>query len=162
VRVAVDFRSGSKEQYAKFCKKYPHIKLSLIEWKNILYGFNDAFKTYILETGEKAKLPGGFGEFTINKKRRKRTKDKINPKTGQPYMNMPINWIKTKEKGRYIYDFNYHTEGFSFYWLWFKKSTRIPQATMWRFKPSRVTSRLLAHYLKADKKYQHLYMSWKP
>ena len=72
-RVAIEWRSSSRENYTKFCKKNPTIKLTFIEWKNILYAFNDSFKNYILETGYKARLPAGFGEFSINKKKRKKT-----------------------------------------------------------------------------------------
>jgi len=69
-RVSVDWRSASKENYNDFCKKHPLVSLSFDEWRNILYQFNDAFKHYILETGEKETLPCGFGEFSINKKKR--------------------------------------------------------------------------------------------
>ena len=69
-RVAVDWRSASKKNYEDFNKKHPLISLTFDEWRNILYGFNESFKHYILETGEKEKLPTGFGEFSINKKKR--------------------------------------------------------------------------------------------
>lgn len=75
-RVSVDWRSSSKDNYITFCKNYPNIKISFDTWKNILYTFNEEFKTYILETGEKAKLPGGIGDFSINKKKRKHIKDR--------------------------------------------------------------------------------------
>lgn len=158
MRVAVDWRSSSKDEYNKFCKKYPNVKLTIDEWKNIIYNFNESFKTYILETGNKAKLPHGFGEVSIAKKLRKRVK--ILP-DGREVVNLPINWKKTKEKGKYVYDFNYHTEGYHFRWMWFKKSTRISNSDLWYFRPTRVTSRLLAHYIKTDKKYQNLYHRWK-
>jgi len=70
-RVSVDWRSASKEEYEKFRRKYSSIKLTFDEWRSIIYTFNESFKAYILETGEKARLPGGLGEFSINKKKRK-------------------------------------------------------------------------------------------
>jgi nucleoid DNA-binding protein len=156
MRVKVDWRSASRENYKSFCKKHPSIKLTFDEWRNILYSYNDAFKNYILETGEKAKLPFGFGEFSINKKKRRKKKG-----LNDEFINLPIDWQKTKEKGKYIYNFNYHTEGFFFGWLWFKETARLKNTNLWYFKPSRVTSRLLSHYLKTDEKYQHLYCEWK-
>ncbi len=60
MRVKIDWRSSSKENYISFCKKNPSIKISFDEWKNIIYLFNESFKNYILETGERAKLPFGF------------------------------------------------------------------------------------------------------
>jgi hypothetical protein len=156
-RVFVEWRSASKENYNLFCKKYPTIELSFDEWRTIIYEFSELFKEYILETGEKAKLPFGFGEFSIIKK--KRRKVKVNPE-GKEYINLPVDWQKTKEKGKIIYNFNYHTEGFFFGWYWFKQTTRFRHSTLWFFKPSRTTSRLINHYIKADNKYQHIYCEW--
>ena len=72
MRTAVEWRSSSKSNYEDFCKKHPSIKLTYDEWKNIIYTFSEKFKEYILETGEKAKLPLGLGEFSIVKKKRKK------------------------------------------------------------------------------------------
>lgn len=157
MRVKIDWRSASKENYNSFCKKHPSIKLTFDEWRNIIYSFNEAFKEYILETGERAKLPFGFGEFSINKKKRR----KIKGVDGKEFVNLPIDWKKTKEKGKRIYNFNFHTEGYFFGWVWFKATARFKQCALWYFKPSRNTSRLLSHYLKTDDKYQHIYHEWK-
>jgi nucleoid DNA-binding protein len=156
MRVKIDWRSASLENYKNFCKKHPTIKLTYDEWRNIIYSFNDAFKNYILETGEKAKLPFGFGEFSINKKKRRKKKG-----LNDEFINLPVDWKKTKEKGKIIYNFNYHTEGFFFGWMWFKDTARFKNADLWYFKPSRTTSRILSHYLKTDDKYQHIYREWK-
>ena len=157
MRIKIDWRSASKENYNSFCKKHPSIKLTFDQWRNIIYSFNDAFREYVLETGEKAKLPFGFGEFAINKKKRKKMKDV----DGKEFVNLPIDWKKTREKGKRIYNFNFHTEGFFFGWVWFKSTARFKHSQLWYFKPSRNTSRLLSHYLNADEKYQHLYHEWK-
>lgn len=156
MRVKVDWRSASRENYNNFCKLHPSLKLTFDEWRNIIYTYNESFKNYILETGEKAKLPFGFGEFSINKKKRRK-------RTGlnDEFINLPIDWQKTREKGKRIYNFNFHTEGFFFGWMWFKQSARIKNVDLWYFKASRVTSRLLSHYIKTDEKYQHMYHEWK-
>lgn len=156
-RVAVDWRSASKENYKNFCKKNPTVNVSFDQWRNIIYTFNESFKLYILETGELARLPLGFGDFSINKKKRK----KVIEFDGKQKINLPIDWQKTKEKGKIIYNFNYHTEGYFFGWIWFKTAARVKNSDLWFFKPSRNTSRLLSHYLKTDDKYQHIYREWK-
>ena len=156
-RVKIDWRSSSKDNYKSFCKKHPLIKLTFDEWRNIIYSFNESFKNYILETGEKAKLPLGFGEFSINKKKRKKFK-KVD---GVDVINLPIDWQKSKEKGKRIYNFNYHTEGYFFGWMWFRETARLKHTNLWYFKPTRTTSRLLSHYIKTDEKYQHIYREWK-
>ncbi len=157
MRTHIDWRSASKENYNDFCKKNPTIKMTFDEWRNIVYSFNESFKSYILETGEKARLPFGFGEFSINKKKRRKMKGI----DGKEFVNLPIDWKKSKEKGKRIYNFNFHTEGYFFGWIWFKESTRIKNIDLWYFKPTRTTSRLLSHYIKTDNKYQHLYREWK-
>jgi nucleoid DNA-binding protein len=158
MRTKVDWRSSSKDNYNNFCKKHPSIKLTYDEWRNILYTYNECFKEYILETGEKAKLPFGFGEFSINKKKRRKLKNDVD---GKEFVNLPIDWQKTKEKGKVIYNFNYHTEGYFFGWMWFKSTARFKNSDLWYFKPSRLTSRLLSHYLKTNDKYQYIYNEWK-
>jgi hypothetical protein len=156
-RVKVEWRSSSKDNYNKFCKDQPSIKLTYDEWRNIIYTYSEMFKEYILESGDKAKLPFGFGEFSINKKKRR----KLKSADGKDFINLPIDWQKTKEKGKVIYNFNYHTEGYFFGWMWFKTTTRIKNSDLWYFKPSRLTSRLITHYLKTNDKYQHIYREWK-
>ncbi len=156
MRVKVEWRSASRDNYNKFCKKFKSVTLTFDEWRNIIYLFNESFKEYILETGEKAKLPFGFGVFSINKKKRRRVKDK----DGKEFINLPVDWKKTKEKGKIIYNFNFHTEGYFFGWVWFKNTARFTNSDLWYFKPSRTTSRLLAHYLKTNKKYMNLYREW--
>ena len=156
MRVSVDWLSSGVENYKDFCKNHPGIKISSDVWKSIIYGFNESFRDYILETGDKAKFPHGFGDFSINKKKRNGTKIK----NGKEYVNLPIDWKKSREKHKVIYQMNYHTEGFFFGWNWFKSTSRVKHADLWYFKPSRVTSRLLAHYLKVSNKYQHMYREW--
>jgi len=157
MRVSVDWRSSSKENYNIFCKKHPTITLTFDEWRNVIYSFNESFREYILETGDKARLPFGIGEFSINKKKRRKMKGV----GGKEFVNLPVDWKKTKEKGKIIYNFNFHTEGFFFGWVWFKETARFKHSKLWYFKPSRTTSRLLSHYLRANEKYQHLYNEWK-
>ena len=154
-RTLVEWRSSSKENYKKFCKKHLDINLTYNEWKNIIYSFSEEFKFHILETGEKARLPFGFGDFSIRKKIRRKTKGK-----NDEFINLPVDWKKTKEKGKIMYNFNYHTEGFYFGWLWFKSSVIFKHSDLWYFKPTRVTSRLLAHYIHSDPKYMRMYVEW--
>jgi len=156
MRVKVEWRSASRENYKLFCKKHPNIKLTYVEWENIIYSYNDMFREYILETGNKEKLPIGMGEFSIIKKKRRKMKGK----NGEEFINLPVDWKKTKEKGKIIYNFNYHTEGYFFGWHWFRNTARFKHSHLWFFRPMRVTSRLINHYIKIDPKYQHIYHEW--
>jgi nucleoid DNA-binding protein len=155
-RVKIDWRSASLDNYKTFCKKEPTIKITFDEWLNIIYTFNESFRNHILETGDKLKMPYGFGEFSINKKKRKRM---VNV-DGIDRVALPVDWQKTKLKGKVIYNFNYHTDGYFFGWVWFK-TVKLKNSKLWYFKPSRTTSRMLSHYIKTDEKYQHIYKEWK-
>ena len=158
MRVHVDYITTSRKVYEEFCKEHPEVHVTYENWKSILYSFNEEFRNYILETGAKVRFLQGFGEFSINKK--KRNKTKIAP-DGTEYSNMSIDWKKTKEKGKIIYNMNYHTDGYFFGWMWFKNTARFKQSQFWYFKPARITSRLINHYLKTSKEYQALYLEWK-
>lgn len=156
-RIKIDWRSASKANYKNFCEKHKDIELTFTEWKNIIYIFNESFRNYILETGEKVRMPFGFGDFSINKKKRRRKKIGVN---GQEIINLPIDWQETKKRGKVIYNFNYHTDGYFFGWMWFKKTALFKQSKLWYFKPSRVSSRMVNHYISTDNKYQHIYRQW--
>ena len=64
-----------------------------------------------------------------NKKKRK----KIINVDGKEIINLPIDWQKTKQKGKVIYNFNFHTEGYFFGWMWFKDSARLRHSDLWYF-----------------------------
>jgi nucleoid DNA-binding protein len=154
-RVKVEYRSGAREVYDKFCLKYPESPLSYEEWESIIYTYNKLFRDYLLETGEKAKLPFGLGPFSINKKKTK----KLKRYKDKEYVNLPIDWVKTRKEGKRIYNFNLHTDGYRFKWLWFPKDSRFYQANIWVFKPSRESSRKITEYLKKPQQTE-LYKQW--
>ena len=150
------FRTSSREVFKKFQEKHPEETVSYTEWCNILYTFNYAFRDYCLETGHKIKFPYGFGEFCITKYKPKRFK--ITPQ-GQEVIGLPVDWKRTREVGKKIYHMNFSTEGFKFRWYWDNRQARFAKAEIWSFKPSRVSSRLIKHYIEQD--YQHKYLQWK-
>lgn len=156
-RVPVEWRSASKENFALFRKKHPSMKINYNQWKKIIYGYNEMFRDYILETGSKERLIPGVGDFSILKRKKKKTKISSE---GKEYIALPIDWKKTREKGKLIYQFNYHTEGFSFKWCWFKDLAKFRHSGLWYFRPFRVSSRLINEYIKKDNKYQHIYNEW--
>jgi hypothetical protein len=156
MRVKYDWRSSSKENYKDFCNKNPSDNISYTDWKKIIYSFNNLFCDHILDTGEKGRLPSGLGEFVINKKKRK----KVNIVDGKEYIKLPIDWVKTKEKGKYIYNFNYHTEGYFFGWKWMPDSARFKYSDLWYFRVCREKSRKLGSLLINDPQRQHIYATW--
>lgn len=136
---------ASRENFSRFQEENPGIQLTYTQWANVIYLFNYGIRDEILDTGTIFKLPWGLGKLTISKKKRKKL---VTLPTGEEKVNLAVDWKKTKEKGRYIYHMNYHTDGFSFKWKWFPETARFKYHRIWVFKPSRVSSRLITHYLK--------------
>jgi hypothetical protein len=157
MRSSYSYRMASKENYNRFKEDHPNTTLSFLEWQNIIYTFNYGFRDHLLETGDRAKLPWGIGEFSISKK--KQRSEYVDKETGASYKTLPVDWKKTKEKGKRIFHLNHHTNGFRFKWKWFIFSSRMYKADVFMFKPSRVTSRLLKHYIDQPN-YQFLYKEW--
>ena len=158
MRVKTDYRTASAETYRKFCLAYPDINLSSEKWREIIYTYNRVVRDYILESGDIAKVPFGIGIFAIAKKKLK--KHKTDP-WGREWVALPIDWKKTKEAGKYIYNFNTHSDGYTYRWKWFLQTARFYMAGLWSFKPHRDSSRKLAQFLKSSsKKYTEIYKEW--
>jgi hypothetical protein len=157
VRPKREYSSASKANYLLFQEAYPAIDIPFTVWQNVIYSFNYGFRDHLLETGSRAKLPWGFGDLMISKKKKKKFKTAPD---GTQYINLSIDWKATREAGKRIYHTNDHTEGFNFYYRWEPSTARFYQRQLWSFKPSRISSRLLAHYLRQPD-YQHSYLEWK-
>lgn len=156
-RVSVEYRTSSKAAYDKFIADNPTLSISFEKWKEVIYTFNELFRDYVLESGEKAKLPFGLGSFAISKKKPKRYKTH----EGKEYINLPVDWAKTRKAGKKIYHLNTHTDGCRFKWFWFPTESRIYQVHIWNFKPSRTSSRKIKEYLtKPNSNFSQLYKSW--
>jgi hypothetical protein len=154
-RTAIEYRTTSKDTYNKFKITNPNVDVSYTDWCNILYTFNYSFRDYCLETGFKASFPYGFGVFCITKYKRKLTAIV----DGVEKILLPINWKKTKEEGRTIYHMNSHTDGYKARWFWIPHSARFYKPDIWVFKPARISSRLIKHYI--DNGYMDKYLQWK-
>lgn len=157
-RNIVDYRTASKAVYEEFCKAHPNVSITFKQYSNILYTYNRMFRDYVLESGDKFRMPFGFGDVSI----RKWKKDKINtnPYTGEKHVVMAIDWIKTMQQGKHVYIFNNHTDGFRFQWKWFKGTVRFECNNIFVMKPTRDTSRKIAEYIKKNPQHYHIYREW--
>jgi len=154
MRVKVDFRTAAESNYRDFRKKYKDLPISYADWKYVIYAFNEKFRDYLLETGEPAKLPNGFGPFMVVKNKRKKI---VIDKDGKERIALPIDWKKTKEKGKIVYHMNFDTEGYVFKYFWGGTSSKLPFPDLWRFKPARQNNRLLRHYIQQGNEYRDKY-----
>lgn len=154
-KVKLDWTSCSRENYKDFRKTYPNITIPFNVWKKIVRSFNNEFMLYVLETGERVRLSGQLGSFAIQKKKRRQFKGKNNE-----FINLPVDWVKTKERGKIVYNFNFETEGYFFGWKWFKPRAAFLFSELWDFKPTRPISRLITKYVRDGNKYRDLYQDW--
>lgn len=162
-RVKTEFRQVSKEMFNEFAKTNPEINITFDQYKEIVYGFNFGFRDHILETGDLVKYIFGLGEFSINKKKTKRTA-KVDDKE---YIILPIDWKATNEarakdpNASRVYLFNSHTGGYRFKWYWSIGSARFVLSDIFIFKPYRVSSRKITEYVtKPDSPYIDLYKEY--
>lgn len=156
MRIKYGYRQASKENWKRFCEQFPDIKLSYLDWSNIVYTFNYNIRDYCLETGNTVRLPWGFGLLGVSKKKRK--KFVILP-NGEEKINLAIDWKKSKELGKKVYHMNFHSQGFSFKWRWFAQTARFKGSNIWVFKPSRISSRIINHYVHLENQ-QSKYKEW--
>lgn len=157
MRIKREYRTASKEVYNKFCLKYPEVKISFIKWKEAIYSFNYLIRDYIVETGEKVKLQGGFGPLAISKKKSK-TYNEFN---GKQMINLATDWKKTKLAGKKIYHLNQHTDGYRCKWFWFVREARFYMSDIWVFKPARLSSRkVTAELNRPDSLAIEFYKKW--
>ncbi len=154
MRVKRDWRQASKIVYDEFCKKHPESNIDYKTWENVIYKFNHNLRDYLLETGKKVKTYRGIGDFAVKRRKMKKI---VNYGEGDK-IKLPIDWKKTKELGKRVYHFNYHTDGFRFAFKWFIPSSRVKFSSLYVFKPYRDSSRLIKKYI--DNGYGDKYLEW--
>lgn len=155
-RVKREYRTTSRENYDRFMKdnNISEDKLSYSKYEKVIDTNNWMFMEYILETGDKIRLPHGFGDLSINKKMLKKFKEH----EGKRYINLRIDWAKTKKEGKKIYHTNEHSDGFNYRWIWFTTSALIHLNKLYVFRPCRYASRRIAQYIKkTGSQYKQLY-----
>lgn len=155
-----EFRTASKENYEKFLKLHPKIKLTFKDYKKILYTLNSMLYMHCLETGDRVKVPYGMGDLGISKYKRK----KFKTIDGIEYVNLPVDWQESKKQGKKIYLLNHHTDGYSYYWRWnprtfeYSRVSKIKDFFIWTLEMARVPSRLVNTYIrKPNSKYKDIY-----
>jgi hypothetical protein len=153
-----EFRTASRENYKVFCTNHPEIVISFVQYKKILYTYNNLLGDYILNTGNLIKLPFGLGHISINKY--KRNKYKKNTITGEKMIHLPVNWLESKKYGKRIYHLNLHSDGYMFCWYWSPKEARFKFTDIWKVEFCRVLSRKLPATLKENPGYKDIYVEY--
>lgn len=158
-RIKRQYCTTRPEVYERFIERTkPSLEVNSLLWRKIVYMINQAYRDYILETGEKVRMPFGFGDLSINKKLRKHT---TKYPDGNDRICLPIDWVKTRKAGKHIYNFNEHSDGYFYGWIYFRPSGRMKFNKLWDFSASRDSSRLLAKYIKApNTDYKYLYREY--
>lgn len=154
-----EYRTYSKENYNRFLKEnnLTEAQISYPKYCENLEVCNWMYVEYALRTGEKVPLPHGFGPIAVNKKMLKRYKEH----NGKKYINLRVDWAKTRLHGKKIYHTNEHSDGYNFHWLWFSTDAKFGLADIYVFKPGRYMSRAINKYVrKTDPQYKEIYLQW--
>ncbi len=153
------YRTNSRENYERFLKEnnMSSIELSYKKFSKNLEVCNWMFIEYALRTGQKVTFPHGFGAGCVNKRMLKRYVEH----DGKRYINLRVDWNKTRLIGKKVYHTNEHTDGYNYKWLWDKKYATFTLSDTYIFKPCRYASRAIAKYLKRpNSQYKDLYLEW--
>jgi hypothetical protein len=154
-----EYRSISRENYDRFLIEHnlKETDISYAKYCKNIEVCNWMFVEYALRTGLKVHLPYGFGAIAVNKKMLKRYKEY----KGKKYVNLRINWAKTKELGKKVYHTNEHSDGYNFRWIWFSDDSKLHLSDLYVFKPGRYPSRAINKYVrKPGGQYKELYLEW--
>ncbi len=153
-----EYRTCSKENYNRFIKEnnISEKELSFAKYVKNLQVCNWMYIEYALRTGLKVSLPYGWGSFAVNKRKLKMYKEF----EGKRYINLRVDWAKTKKLGKRIYHTNEHSDGYNFRWLWFPEDAKLHLSDLYVFKPGRYSSRAINKYIKKSPYYKELYLEW--
>lgn len=154
-----EYRTYSRENYDRFLKEnnISEKELPYPKYCKNLEVCNWMFIEYALRTGQKVYLPYGFGPLAVNKKKLKMYKEH----EGKKYINLRVDWKKTREIGKKVYHTNEHSDGFNFRWMWFSDEAKFAFADLYVFKPGRYASRAINKYIrKVNAQYKEIYLEW--
>lgn len=157
-RPSIQYRTSSKKAFKNFKEAHPRIDITYDQFDSIIRTCNEMIMEYVMETGEKFRLPHGFGDISIHKWKPKRKRYRPD---GKIINNLPIDWVKTMQTGKRVLQLNFHTGGYKFRWVWFISTAKFKHSNIFSFKANRSASRKLAKYLKIpNSPYVQIYRSW--
>jgi hypothetical protein len=162
-RRKIQYRTYSRDNYNRFLAENKLTKedISFEKYRKNLEVCNWMYVEYALRTGEKVKLPHGFGFIAVNKKMLSHYKNFLNKNTGKKFINLRIDYNETRKHGKVIYHTNEHSDGYNFKWVWFPKEAKFFLHELYVFNPGRYASRAIAKYVKKpNSEYKELYMNW--
>jgi hypothetical protein len=128
--------------YADYIKNKPEgspYYVTYSEYVDICSMFYKGISKLIIDEGVRFKLPFMLGEVFVLKRK------------VRPNHKMPINWKRSVEEGRTVYNFNEHTTGFGYKFFW-TKPYHITNKFMYRLVFTRDNKRTLAKAIKEQHK----------
>lgn len=137
------YDTGSKQCYLKYVEKYPDTKLDFETWRKGVRTFNTNCWMYILDSGDRVKVPP-IGSFAVSKKKMRKF-----VKVGEEeHITLPIDWQKSKKAGKRVYLLNTHSDGYKYWYQWFGVDAYFAGSYIWQCRFCRIPSRTLGKYIK--------------
>lgn len=126
-----------KDFYSQYITENEYIDYNI--YKKILVSYFKKISNILYEDSLIYYIPNSLGMFQITKKQR-------NIDTCL-FHNSQIDWENTIKYGKKIYHVNEHSDGYRYYFKWFKKGM-LRNINCYRFIPTRENKRKLAYYIK--------------
>lgn len=143
MKVKRDWTPSRYSEYKKYKNLYPNNKVSYKKYVKIINRYNELITDYVLETGNIVMLPKGFGKIGIIKK-------KIRPiKIDNYIFGLPVSWKKSKEKKKFVYAMNHHSDGYYFRWM-LKLGVNVTMKKYWKLTSCRRIKDLLKKKILSD------------
>ena len=128
---------GRNDYYTGFCKRYPEVKITPAEHYNVMKASGQIIADLLLKDGE-VKMGSRLGPLLI--------RGFVPNGSGSRFVSTKVK--ESVEAGKPIYEFNDHTGGLIYRFLWNKhKCKGVTDKNMWVFKPIRSIKRRLAFLL---------------
>ncbi len=140
------YRKTNKPVYfnSKFSKSNKHLVLSKKTYMSLNKDALSMLKDKIL-AGNIVNLGARLGNISVIKK-------KQNIESLIKKNKSSLDWVNTKKFKRPIVNFNDHTNGYVYSFLWNKSNANSKNISLYRFVACRHLKRELAHYIKVLKK----------
>lgn len=165
---------GLWNAYKEFKKEYKHVyKIERKTYVDICHEINKTLSEKIIKESFEFRMPGRLGTLSIKKTKSKikitdgkLEKNKMIPDWGKTweYWNKEYPGLTRKEMNAIkdkvvIYNMNEHTNGYIMGWVWDRSTARIPNISVYSFKPVKYNRLNLAKWIKSDERDNDYYLT---
>jgi len=129
------------EEYVSHFDEGDQYHISYSEYSGIVSDYLKYISELVVIKSMTFKLPFRMGSISVYKHK----------PVFQSVNNMSIDWKKTRELGKAVYNFNEHSNGFRYRFRWDRNGSLDKHLVLYAFRPSRQNARMVASLVKERK-----------